>query len=149
MCVDSNQTLCLDFGWIFPRKYVCHNPTPDDLNRRFLFCNGILYYKRLFYILEGLNQLLVFKSWHDFPLVRHFGFNKTMKLIFWDFWWLQMWKTIEEFVIICDIYLRSKNPRHRPCGLLQLLPTLKNHELPYPWTSWLTFYRSTTSTSYL
>ena len=33
-------------------------------------------------------------------------------------------------MLFCDIYSRSKNPRHRPYGLLQLLPIPKR-----PWSS--------------
>ena len=32
-----------------------------------------------------------------------------------------MWKTINEYVLSCGICSRSKNPRHWPYGLLQLL----------------------------
>ena len=41
-----------------------------------------------------------------------------------------MWKTIKEYVLSCDICSRSKNPRHRPYGLLQPLPVPKR-----PWSS--------------
>ena len=41
-----------------------------------------------------------------------------------------MWKTIKEYVLFCDICSRSKNPQHRPYGLLQLLPIPKQ-----PWSS--------------
>ena len=41
-----------------------------------------------------------------------------------------MWKDVKEFVLSCDICSRSKNPRHRPYGLLQPLP------IPHrPWSS--------------
>ena len=53
-----------------------------------------------------------------------------MELISRDFWWPQMWKTIKDFVLSCDICSRSKNPRHRPYGLLQPLPIPKR-----PWSS--------------
>ena len=41
-----------------------------------------------------------------------------------------MWKTIKEYVLSCDICSRSKNPRHRPYGLLQPLLVPKR-----PWSS--------------
>ena len=41
-----------------------------------------------------------------------------------------MWKDVKEFVLSCDICSKSKNPRHRPYGLLQPLP------IPHrPWSS--------------
>jgi hypothetical protein len=41
-----------------------------------------------------------------------------------------MWKAIKEFVLSGDICSRSKNPRHRPYGLLQPL-SIPRH----PWSS--------------
>ena len=41
-----------------------------------------------------------------------------------------MWKSVKEFVTTCDIYSRSKIPRHRLYGLLRLLEIPKK-----PWTS--------------
>ena len=41
-----------------------------------------------------------------------------------------MWKTIKEYVLSCDIFSCSKNPQHRPYGLLQLLFVPKR-----PWSS--------------
>ena len=41
-----------------------------------------------------------------------------------------MWKDVKEFVLTCDICSRSKNPRHRPYGLLQPLPIPRR-----PWSS--------------
>src|SRR5579875_2628384 len=53
-----------------------------------------------------------------------------MELIFRDFWWPQMWKTVKDYVTTCDTCSRSKIPHHRPYGLLQplLIPET-------PWTS--------------
>jgi hypothetical protein len=53
-----------------------------------------------------------------------------MELISRDFWWPQMWKTVKDYVTTCDTYSRSKNPRHWPYRLLQLLPIPET-----PWTS--------------
>ena len=41
-----------------------------------------------------------------------------------------MWKSVKEFVTTCDIYSRSKIPKHRPYGLLRPLEIPKK-----PWTS--------------
>lgn len=41
-----------------------------------------------------------------------------------------MWKTVKNFVLSCDTCSRSKNPRHRPYGLLQPLPVPEK-----PWSS--------------
>ena len=72
----------------------------------------------------------VFKARHDFLVVGHFGYNKTLELISRDFWWPQMWKSVKDFVQSCDICSRSKIPRHRPYRLLQPL-----HIPEQPWSS--------------
>jgi hypothetical protein len=41
-----------------------------------------------------------------------------------------MWKAVKDYVMTCNIYSRSKVPRHRPYGLLRLLLILKK-----PWSS--------------
>ena len=53
----------------------------DDTNPRFQFRDGLLYYKGLLYVPEGLCRLRVLQSRHDFPWAGHFDFNKTMELI--------------------------------------------------------------------
>jgi hypothetical protein len=40
-----------------------------------------------------------------------------------------MWKTVKDYITTCDICSRSKIPRHRSYGLLQLLPIPET-----PWT---------------
>jgi hypothetical protein len=57
----------------------------DDTDPRFQFMDGLLYYKRLFYILDGPCRRRVFQSRHDFSTAGYFGFNKTMELILRDF----------------------------------------------------------------
>ena len=67
---------------------------------------------------------------HDLPTAWYFGFNKTMELISWDFWWLQMWKHVKEFIQSCNTCARGNFLWHRPYGLFHLLPLLKD-----PWLS--------------
>ena len=91
--------------------------------------NNLLYFEECLYVPNG-SHLSVLQARHDLPTVGHFGFNKTLELVSWDFWWPQMWKTIKEYVLSCDIYSCSKNPRHWLYGLLQPLPVPKQ-----PWSS--------------
>lgn len=97
---------------------------------KFKIEDGLLYFEDRLYIPEGPPRLRILQSRHDFPAAGHFGFNKTMELISRDFWWPHMWKEVKNFVLSCDICSRSKNPRHRPYGLLQPLPIPKR-----PWSS--------------
>ena len=94
----------------------------DNNSEKFKFVNDLLYFEKHLYILEGSKRLWILQTCHDFLAVGHFGFNKMLELISQDFWWPQMWKGVKEFVLSCDTCSRSKNPRHRPYGLLQPLP---------------------------
>jgi hypothetical protein len=94
----------------------------DNNREKFKFVDDVLYFEEHLYKPEGPTRLRVLQARHDFPVAGHFGFNKTLELISQDFWWLQMWKAVKEFVLSCDTCSRSKNPRHCPYGLLQPLP---------------------------
>jgi hypothetical protein len=94
----------------------------NDINDEYEFNDGLLYFKGLLYILPGPIRLKIIQMRHDLPTVGHFGFNKTMELLSRDFWWPQMWKLVKEFIQLCNTYARRKVPRHRPYGLLHLLP---------------------------
>jgi hypothetical protein len=82
----------------------------DNNCKKFKFVDNLLYFEERLYILEAPTRLQVLQARHDFPVVGHFGFNKTLELISRDFWWPQMWKAVKEFVLSCDTYSRSKNP---------------------------------------
>jgi hypothetical protein len=94
------------------------------------FVDDLFYFEERLYILEGPTRLRVLQARHDFSTVGHFGFNKTLELISQDFCWPQMWKAVKEFVLSCDTYSKSKNPRHCLYGLLQ--PLLIPRQ---PWSS--------------
>ena len=111
------------------RSHECERPR-DDINLRFQFMDRILYYQGLFYIPDGPCQLQVLQSYHDFLAAWHFGFNKTMELILCNFWRPQMWKTVKDYITICNICSRSKVSHHHLYGLLHPLPIPEK-----PWSS--------------
>jgi len=78
----------------------------------FKMLDNLLYFEERLYIPDGPLRLQILQARHDFPAAGHFGFNKTLELILRDFWWLQMWKAVKNFVLSCDTCLRSKSPRH-------------------------------------
>ncbi len=88
----------------------------------------MLNHDELLYVLEGLMWLQVLQTRHNTLVVGHFGLNKTMELMFCDYWWL--WKFPKEFVGWCDVCVRAKKPCHRIHGLLQPLLILVS-----PWSS--------------
>jgi hypothetical protein len=57
---------------------------PSDFDK-FKFCDRLLYHDGLLYVLEGLTRLQVLQARHDTLVVSHFGFNKTMELMFCDY----------------------------------------------------------------
>jgi hypothetical protein len=77
-----------------------------------------------------LARLQVFQAKHNTLIVGHFGFSKTIKSMFCDYWWPQLWKFVKEFASSCDVCVCAKNPRHCPHGLLQPLLVLVS-----PWFS--------------
>ena len=91
--------------------------------------DNLLYFEECLYV-PSESCLSLLQARHDLPAVGHFGFNKTLELVSWDFWWPQMWKTIKEYVLFYNICSRSKNPQHWPYGLLQPLLVPKR-----PWSS--------------
>jgi hypothetical protein len=70
----------------------------NEVNDEFEFKDGLLYFNGLLYIPPGPTRLKMIQMRHNLPVARHFGFNKTMKLISRDFWWPQMWKLVMEFI---------------------------------------------------
>ncbi len=79
------------------------------------------------YVHDGLAQFQVFWAKHDVLVTSHFGFNKTMELVSWYYWWPQLWKYVKEFVGSCVVCVWAKNPRRHPHELLQPLPILWFH----------------------
>jgi hypothetical protein len=73
-------------------------------------------------------------------VICHFGFNKTMELVFQNYWWPQLWKYVKEFVKSCDVCVHVKNFHCCHHGLLQqfLIPSSRmvfishglHHNLP-------------------
>jgi len=82
------------------------------------FCNGLLYHDGLLYVTEGPAWLQVLQARHDTLVISHFGFDKTMELVSYDYWWSQLWKFVKEFMSSCDVYAHVKNPCHCLHGLL-------------------------------
>jgi hypothetical protein len=52
----------------------------NNNREKFKFVDDLLYFEECLYILEGPTQLQVLQTYHDFPTIGHFGFNKTLEL---------------------------------------------------------------------
>jgi Integrase zinc binding domain len=67
-------------------------------------------------------QLCVLQSFHDHPISRHFGVNKTLSVIRREYTWPNIREFVVDYVKSCTTCARSKEKRHKPYGLLRQLP---------------------------
>ena len=92
---------------------------------------GLLYYKNRLYIPDddGLKTVIA-KECHDSKGAGHFGQEKTIEIVTWDFYWKGLSAWINDYVRSCDECQHNKSPRHARYGLLQPL------QIPFAaWTS--------------
>src|ERR1700731_2484302 len=75
-------------------------------------------------------QLCVLCVRHDHPLTGHFGWTKTMALVFRDYTWPKLRVFVLDFCKSCTICGRVKAPWHKPYGMLKQLPIPEK-----PWNS--------------
>jgi hypothetical protein len=61
--------------WDFPCDHV-----------KFKFQDGLLYCDDFLYVPNGFAQFQILHAKHDVLATSHFGFNKTMELVFRDYW---------------------------------------------------------------
>jgi hypothetical protein len=73
-------------------------------------------------------QLRILQSFHDHPVSRHFGVNKTLSVSRWEYTWPNIWEFVADYVKSCTTCARSKAKRHKSYGLL--------HQLPVPLCPW-------------
>jgi len=93
--------------------------------------DGMLYYKNRLYIPndEGLHTTIA-RGCHDSQVARHFGEEKTVEIVTWDFYWKGLTAWINDYVRFCDKCQHNKSSRHARYGLLQPL------QIPFAaWTS--------------
>ena len=65
---------------------------------------------------------------HDSKIARHPRRWKTLELVSWNYWWLQMSRYTGKYVSTCDLCLRTKTLKQPPMGEL--------HPLPIPNSPW-------------
>lgn len=85
----------------------------------FGLCKG-----RFFWILSSKILSSILSEFHTTPTSGHFGFHKTLPRLHYDFCWLNMWRTVWDYIRQCDICQRSKLESVSLAGLLQPLPIL-------------------------
>ena len=91
--------------------------------------DGLLYRKNMLWVPRKLVQEIL-ESEHDTKIARHMGQDKTIELVWRNFWWPKMNERIIDFVQSCINCQQNKAARHHPYGLSSSV------ELPYaPWQS--------------
>ena len=66
--------------------------------------------------------LCVLQSFHDHPILGHYGVNNTLSVIWWEYTWPNMQDFVENYVQSCTACSRSKAKHHKPHSLLWQLP---------------------------
>ena len=75
--------------------------------------------KRLCIPKSPLTYILV-KEVHEGTLRGHFGIQKTLDMLAWNFFWPKMLGTVGKFVLRCETYLKDKLTLYK--GDYKLLP---------------------------
>ena len=63
---------------------------PGTDYRQFNYHDGLLFFKKLLYVLNGFCRLRIVQNCHDIYTTGHFGSTKTLDLVQRSFWWPHM-----------------------------------------------------------
>ena len=93
----------------------------------FSLIRGVLHFQGRI-IVPSLLRTKILQSFHDSPLGGHQGIHKTMDKLKRYYWWPNMRKDVENYILSCETCGRCKTRRHKPYGKLLPLPVPKK-----PW----------------
>ena len=98
---------------------ACKQLIADNGNKDYTVKNGLIYRGNRLYIpqLDGLQQPLI-SEYHDTTAVCHRGIEKTYHMISQNYYWLNMHKTVEDYVKSCHC-LQHKNTNNQQHAMLQ------------------------------
>jgi len=94
----------------------------QEFSKNWMKRDGLLFYKNRLYITNGEGlQTTIGKGSHDSQVAEHFGQEKTVEIITWDFYWKGLTAWINDYVRSCDECQQNKLPRHARYELRQPL----------------------------
>jgi hypothetical protein len=83
--------------------------------------NGLCFYKQKVVVPQAIrNQLL--QEFHDSKMAGHSGVLRTFKRLAQQFYWPSMYRSVQDYIVQCEVCLRAKTATLAPAGLLQPLP---------------------------
>ena len=77
--------------------------------------DDLILFKRLVYVSEH-QQKNIIQMYHNKSLRDHWETHKTIKAIFWSYYFSHMRKKVQSYVNKCDLCHKIKPVRHRPYG---------------------------------
>ena len=84
--------------------------------------DGLLQFQEKIYIPQSLDlHKQIIALCYNTQIAGHPRHWKTLKLVFWNYWWPQMSRYISQYVSTCDLCLWTKPWQHFPVSKLQLL----------------------------
>jgi hypothetical protein len=102
-------------------KELCKQVIKEgNIDKNCSITNDLLCWKNGIYVPQGIRQRII-QSEHDWKVAGHFGRERTLELIFRNFYWVNMERDISKYCSECDICQRTKALRHAKHGLLHLL----------------------------
>jgi len=90
----------------------------------FSLIRGVLHFQGRI-IVPFLLITKILQSFHDSPLGGHQGIHNTMDKLKRYYWWPNMRKDVENYILSCETCGRCKTRRHNPYGKLLPLPVPK------------------------
>src|SRR6266487_4259289 len=83
----------------------------------------LLLFQELIYVLSATRKKMI-EQHHNDALTEHFEINKTVKLIFRNYYFSQMRQKVKKYIQQCEKCQKSKSKRHKSYEKLQSLKTL-------------------------
>jgi len=130
-----SQLDCIIFGLESIKDQYVFDPNFKDvlLNckegrtwNKFVINDGFMFRANRLCILVGFVHLLLLQKAHGGGLMGHFGAKKTVDILATHFFWPQMRRDVERFVVCCTTCQKAKS-RLNPHGLYMPLPVPSIH----------------------